>query len=984
MKKLLIILLAFSPQLLYAQKTGQQLIDSLLRAVPAAKDDTNKVRLFNMLAHEYYSIDAVQGIRYASEALKLAKELDWKTGIGISNKEMGLNYYSRSENVSALACLREGLNIFEELDDKINIAECLAITGNVYQYQSNYPDALQYQLKALKMNTATGNKTGIANNLNSIGILYIDQTNFPGALEYFLKALKINRELGNKSGIALNLKNVGNAYICQHNYPMALANYLEALKIAEEIGNKSGIARNLGNIGNVYQEQGNYRVAQEYLLKAARLNEGLGEKYPMANDLGSVGCMYLTIAKDSTYTSKSKDMLPDGVGGNGIDKVACLRLAVDYLEKATTIDKEIGNLNEFQHFSVFLSEAHELLGNYREAFERYKAYSDTKDSVFSRENIQKLTFIQGQRDEELNEKKLEVQRLQLLADKNRQRYYIAGLGLLILLSAGLYSRSRTARRNRKTLEEKNRLIAAEKENADMLRLRAETSEQVRQQFLANMSHEIRTPMNSVNGMTDILIDKNPRPDQLHYLQIIAKSSDILLHIINDILDLSKIETGKLELEAIDFSLTDTVKHVKETLSFRADEKGLRLVAHIDDNITDVLLGDPFRLNQILINLGGNAVKFTEKGSVEINVQQKGEDAGNVTLLFEIRDTGIGIPEDKIATIFENFKQVNSSDTRKFGGTGLGLSISKRLVEMQGGNIKIVSEPGRGTVFSFSLSYPKGSAQRLRQRIQQEQKADGRMLSGLHILLVDDNDDNRMVALEILRSKSDMAIDQAANGEEAIRLVEKNDYDVVVMDIQMPVMNGLDATRYIRTKLPAPKNKIPVIALTASILRSDAAMCTEAGMNLYVAKPFKAWQLIAAIADLTGRKDTAAAQNETLAKNPEIPSQAYAYTDLTYLRNFCEGDEVKMKKYIGVYLKSVPPFIDKVNAAMEANDMQEVASQVHAFKPKWMLMGMKQSTELGQKIEKQAKSGATKDQLQDGVALLLLRAAASLEELDGRK
>ena len=464
----------------------------------------------------------------------------------------------------------------------------------------------------------------------------------------------------------------------------------------------------------------------------------------------------------------------------------------------------------------------------------------------------KIARLNARRDADLQQKTFEMQRMKIAAAKNSRRYYITGLSMLVLLSASLFQRFRVARRSRMQLEEKNRLLALEKDNADTLRLRAERSERFKRQFLANMSHEIRTPMNAVNGMTDLLLEKDPRPDQRHYLEVISRSSDILLHIINDILDLSKIESGKMELETVDFLLTESVRQVKETLSFRAEEKGIYIDVHIDTGVPEVLLGDPFRLSQILMNLGGNAIKYTEQGSVEIKAELLGTDDDHVTLLFSVADTGIGIAADKLPTLFESFKQVNSSDTRKYGGTGLGLSIARQLVELQGGNIWVESEVGKGSTFFFELRYPVGALQRVRERGMKEKRADGSVLNGLRVLIVDDNEFNRMVAAETLHSKANLSIDEAGDGEAAIKMVAEADYDVVLMDIQMPVMDGLEATRYIRTQLPAPRNATPIIALTASLLRHDMEICQEAGMNASVPKPFKAWQLIRAMAEVTGR------------------------------------------------------------------------------------------------------------------------------------
>ncbi len=720
---------------------------------------------------------------------------------------------------------------------------------------------------------------------------------------------------------------------------------------------------------------GDYPVALEYNFKALEIFDKLGEKNGQALISGNIGEIYLVLAKDTTGSTNPGKFIPSG-------KQEVLGLAIQYLRKGASICRDISILGGVIEFSRNLATAYTIAGRYKEALQCSREYTTTQDSLYSRENIQKIALLETKKDKEIKEKEIEVQRLQLLAGRNEKRYYIAGLSLLLMLSGGLYRRARTTRKTRKKLEDKNRQIAAEKEHADMLRARAERSEQFKQQFLANMSHEIRTPMNAVSGMTDLLLEKKPRPDQLHFLRVISRSSDILLHIIDDILDLSKLEAGKLELEAIDFSLEDTIRHVRETLSFRAEEKGIHLTTSIDSNIPDVLIGDPFRLNQVLLNLAGNARKFTEKGTVEINVVLLKSEAQHFSLLFKVVDTGIGIPADKLQSIFDSFRQAQSSDSRVYGGTGLGLSIAKQLVELHGGTIAVVSDVGRGSAFSFKLSFPEGSARKLAQKAREEQNADGSILNGLRILLVDDNEYNRMVALETVRAKADVAIAEATNGQEAIDLLRKNDYDVVLMDIQMPVMNGLDATRYIRSKMPAPKNKIPIIALTASLLRGDMNMCLAAGMDGYLPKPFKSWQLISALAVATGRKitvpETVEDMETALLADEEIAGSQSGITDLSYLEGFCEGDRERMKKFIRVYIGSIPVFKGRMKAAIESNNKEEIATLVHTFKPRWRMMGMKQSNDLAVKIETQIKE--LDDGLAASVALLVDQVERSVNEI----
>lgn len=373
------------------------------------------------------------------------------------------------------------------------------------------------------------------------------------------------------------------------------------------------------------------------------------------------------------------------------------------------------------------------------------------------------------------------------------------------------------------------------------KVKAEEATYAKEQFLSTMSHELRTPMNSVIGISNLLLEDNPRKDQEENLNILKFSANNLLALINDILDLSKIEAGHVEFVERDFDLHYTLINIKRTHSIRAQEKGVNIKLSVDEILPNILCGDQHRLNQILNNLVSNAVKFTDKGTIRIDVKTVAEYREEVELCIRITDSGIGIPADKIETIFESFRQANAETTSKYGGTGLGLAITKKLVELQGGSITVESEPGKGSTFQVIIGYKKGNKL---YRAEQEEMADmksGSKLSGVKILLVDDNVINQKVAQKFL-TRWETSVTVASNGLEALEKVKQEEFDVILMDIQMPEMDGIEASKSIRQMDDPLVSQTPIIALTAAAMNQEKEQAFEAGMNDYVCKPFNPTEL----------------------------------------------------------------------------------------------------------------------------------------------
>jgi len=377
------------------------------------------------------------------------------------------------------------------------------------------------------------------------------------------------------------------------------------------------------------------------------------------------------------------------------------------------------------------------------------------------------------------------------------------------------------------------------EDLKFAKLRAEEAALAKEQFLSTMSHEIRTPLNAVIGMSQLLMGMDPRPDQQEFLNALKFSGENLMVIINDILDYNKLEAGKVELERVPINLRELSMDIVKVLMLKAKERQNTIEVNVEDDVPTEVFGDRVRLSQILTNLIGNAIKFTEKGTIVVRISIETEVEAYHSIRFEVEDTGIGISKEKIGLIFESFTQAKSDITRKFGGSGLGLAITKKLIELQGGNISVESTPKKGSKFIFTLPYKK-KKQITKARINAITEPSPE-IKGKKILVVEDNEINRLVARKFLEGWG-LMVDEAENGKIAIDRIKKNHYDLIIMDLQMPVMDGYKSTRIIKTMEQGKYAHLPIVALTASILVDVKSKVLEAGLDDYLIKPFNALDL----------------------------------------------------------------------------------------------------------------------------------------------
>ena len=468
---------------------------------------------------------------------------------------------------------------------------------------------------------------------------------------------------------------------------------------------------------------------------------------------------------------------------------------------------------------------------------------------------------------------------------------------------------------------------------------AESASQTKSDFLASMSHEIRTPMNAIVAIADLLAKTPLSPEQNKYVQIFRRAGDNLLHLINDILDLSKVEASQLELERTGFSLNDLLEKVTEMVAVRAHEKGLALVCEIAPKVPTDLIGDPTRLRQVLLNLLGNAIKFTESGEVALRVTSDADTSVPGALRFTISDTGIGIPGENLGAVFEQFTQANSSTTRRYGGSGLGLTISKRLVELMGGRIWVESGVGKGSVFFFSVPLEIWAGAR---RWAAVPVGTGREppLPALHILLVEDSPDNRTITVAYLQD-TPYRIEIADNGAIACEKFTAGHYDLVLMDRQMPVMDGLTATRAIREWEQANhRPPTPIIALTAAALKGDQEKCIAAGCTAYLTKPIKQEVLLQAIKEFSMGAPPSS-KEESSRKDTILVRANPTFADL-----------------IPVFLQNCRKHVIAMLDALDRGDFEAVERLGHGMRGAGGSYGFQAITDIGAALERAAESADT--------------------------
>lgn len=899
-----------------------------LNDLKQAANDSARVEAYRDLCFNYSTTNTDSGIYFGKKGLALALSIKFIKGIGDCYNSLGWCYTRKGEFVEAKKCLLLALNYFNQTGNRCHTAVALSNLGGMYFNQNQLADALEYYLKCIQLSKGCPESWLLPGSLYSIGIVYNSQKEFKIAIPYFGQAMEINILNNDSNKLADCINGLGNAYLGLKQLDSAAFYLNQSSAMYHTLGNVSGEAYALESIGSLHLEHGRINEALKFFEMARTNFEKSGSKADVCYELIMIGNVY--------------------------QKQGKINSAITYMQMAL----QIAERNKFSSLESqvlnSLSDLYASKGDYKNAFDFFKRESAIKDSTRESQQQIRLDDLKTKYETEQKDKMIELLNRDKSIEKANAEWqrllkniFIAGAVMLFLILLVIYNRFRLKRETAKKLEQKNKIIAYEKD-------RAESSERFKQQFLANMSHEIRTPLNAIIGMTELL--QETKQDELNekYIQIIKNSSDGLLVIINDILDLSKIEAGKMELEKIPFRFQDILDHVYEVFSKKASTKGVDFKFDVSEDIPEFIIADPFRITQVLINIVGNAIKFTDNGFVIVSVRKtqslQSQNKDLCRLQFEVSDSGIGIPKNQQERIFDSFIQTNTYNTRKYGGTGLGLTISQSLVRLMGGNIDVSSVENQGTTFSFNIDVEKSALIPEAKKTEHIPISADSVKKDFSILLVEDNEYNQILVKDALKKKiPEVKLHIVRSGLEAIAALQTCRFNLILMDISMLEMDGYELTAIIRNDLNEATSKIPIVALTANVSQHEYDKCLSAGMNDYLTKPFKIQELV----DVVNRfrfnpKDEAGSEvTEKTYKSADI--------DLSYLIDFTDGDITEMSRYVDIYLQRIPEVFREVEMALKNNEVKQIIVLLHSIKPMIASVGLRNCEQKISEIESQRES-----------------------------
>jgi signal transduction histidine kinase/DNA-binding response OmpR family regulator len=830
MIKVLLTILVLIPSVLHARLRGKLLIDSLIAALPRAKEDTNKVLLLNKISFVYQNINPDQGVAYGTRGLQMATDLKWDKGIAFAANAIGVNYLNKADYDKAIQYITRSLAINEGREDKKAVAANLGNIANIYQARGDLPNALECQFKTLRIAEALNNGALTASCLMNIGGIYNDLGSIDKALEYDGRALKKFEDINDRVGVAKCFSNLGACYYSLQEYNKALEYDFRSVALSDEIGDKFTAQIVTGNIGDIYGNLGKYDQALEYYARAMKISEELGDKEGVATAMGGTGHMYLEMAVNSAAPGPSTN----------------LDNAIAFLTKGKAVAVEISNLKLLIEINKSLSEAYRLAGRYKDALESYEGYMKLKDSIFSTNNKLKIANLSTQRETDLKNKQIEINGLTAKNKRSEQILSICSIGLLLVVIIIVLRNYRAQKEvNTRLGEEKLKTNGLMGELQQMLRqkdelaMRLEMAADMKSKFLGNISHELRTPVTLLTGMLQLMNEKNGKDRAYNddQMNMAYNNSRRLQYMLNELLDVTRVEHSNAVVHSEVMEIGPVLKRIVLAFSSLAIKDGL-ILEYADDAPGACAAIDEDKFEKIINNLVFNAIKFNKKGGyIKVRVQPA---ADKTHVEISVADSGKGIGAADIERIFERYYQ-GSSNGANAGGLGIGLALVKEFTLLQGGEVHVTSRPGAGT--QFILRFPL-----LAEKEIKKDEPDGMaelpacdweyFEQRQTVLVVEDNAEMRYYLQEILADKVLLAT--AGNGAEALQWLECNTPDLIITDIMMPEMDGQELIR--RIKINEQYHKIPVITLTALAGMQNQLAMLRMGIDDYIVKPFNAGEL----------------------------------------------------------------------------------------------------------------------------------------------